>query len=184
MGGPALKGMTIDEFIAWAEQDPEVTYELVHGLPRAMSGGSEAHSQVSGNLYFELRNRLRAPCRVLGEASVRREDREDRYYVADNVITCSPPEPGRRFIKSPVLIVEVLSDSTANHDRGTKVPDYMQIPSVQEILLVDSREPHAQLWRRDGRRWIVEDVTGDTTLPLQSIDADLPLAAVYEGVAF
>ncbi|HYD67057.1 Uma2 family endonuclease [Azospirillum sp.] len=184
MGEPALKSMTIDEFIVWAEKDPEVKYELVHGHPRAMSGGSEAHSQIGTNIAFEIRTRLRPPCRVLNEASITRDDRDDRYYVADVAVTCSPPEPGRRFIKSPVLIVEVLSDSTANHDRGTKVPDYMQIPSVQEILLVDSREARAQLWRRDGRRWIVEDFTGDASLPLMSIDAELPLSAIYEGVAF
>ncbi|HEY0832588.1 MAG TPA: hypothetical protein VGE72_01660 [Azospirillum sp.] len=51
-------------------------------------------------------------------------------------------------------------------------------------MLVDSREARAQLWRRDGRRWIVEDFTGDASLPLHSIDAELPLPALYEGVAF
>ncbi|WP_448189104.1 Uma2 family endonuclease [Azospirillum sp. sgz301742] len=184
MAQPAFKGMTIDDFLDWADQDPDVKYELVHGQPRAMTGGTEAHSQVGTNLAFEIRSRLKRPCRVIGESSIAREDRDDRYYVADVAVTCSPPEPGRRFMQDPVLIAEVLSDSTALHDRGTKVPDYMQIASVQEILLVDSRAPRAQLWRRDGARWIVEDFTDTATLPLASVGIDLPLPALYEGVAF
>lgn len=176
--------MTIDEFIAWAEQDPEVKYELVHGHPRAMAPVSQPHSRIAGKLAVEIGRRLRAPCAVLLETAVERDDRDDRFYEADLAVTCAAATQGERSTPKPVLIVEILSASTANHDRGTKVPDYMHIPSVQEILLVDSREPHAQLWRRDGRRWIVEDFTGDASLPLQSIDAELPLSAIYEGVAF
>jgi Uma2 family endonuclease len=181
---PAFKGMTIDAFLDWADQDPDVTYELVHGQPRAMTGGTNAHRAIIGNLYYEIRQRLRRPCTVQTEAPIVREDRNDRFYVADTVVTCSPQQPGERFLDNPVIVVEVLSESTAQHDRGTKVPDYMQIPSVQEILLVDSRAPRAQLWRRDGARWIVEDFVDTTTLPLASVGIDLPLPVLYEGVAF
>ena len=184
MAQPALKGMTIDEFLDWADGEPDVTYELVYGQPRAMTGGTEAHSQIASNTAFEIRSRMRRPCRVIGEASLIREDRNDRYYVADVSVTCAPPEPGRRFVPDPILIVEVLSDGTAEHDRGTKVPDYMRIPSVQEILLVDSRAARVQLWRRDGTRWIVEDFADTATVPLASVGVDLPIPALYEGVAF
>lgn len=64
------------------------------------------------------------------------------------------------------------------------MPDYICIPSVQEILLVDSGERRVQLWRRAGPRWVVEDFAGDTIiLPLASIGAEIPLAALYEGTA-
>lgn len=184
MGEPALKRMTIDEFIAWAEQDPEVKYELVQGQPRAMAPVSQAHSRIAGNLAYEIRRRLRPPCAVLLETAMEREGFDDRFYEADLAVTCAPATKGERSTPRPVFVVEILSDSTANHDRGTKVPDYMQMPSVHEILLVDSRAPRAQLWRRDGERWIVQDFTGEATLPLHSIDAELPLPAIYEGVAF
>ncbi|QCO14260.1 hypothetical protein D3869_02890 [Azospirillum brasilense] len=61
--------------------------------------------------------------------------------------------------------------------------DDMQILSVQEGLPVDSRAVRAQPWRRDGRRWIVEDFTEDATLPLASVGAELPLTALYDGIA-
>lgn len=184
MGAPAIQKMNIDEFLDWADrQEPDTRYELVGGQPRAMSPCSQAHSRLSGNIAFEIRRRLRPPCFVLTETAIERDDRDDRFYEADLAVTCSPHQPGQRSTPNPVLVVEILSESTASHDRGTKVPDYMQIPSVQEVLLVDSRAARAQLWRRDGRRWIVEDFADDATLPLASIGAELPLTALYDGIA-
>lgn len=182
MGAPAIQRMTIDEFLVWADEDPETRYELVAGRPRAMAPCTQAHSRITANVIYEIRRRLRPPCQVLTETAVEREDRDDRYYEADVAVTCSPHQPGQRSTPNPVLVVEILSDSTAGHDRGTKVPDYMQIPSVQEVLLIDSRAVKAQLWRRDGTRWIVEDFTGDTPLPLASIAAEVPLPSLYDGV--
>jgi len=181
---PALKGMTIDEFLDWADGEPDVKYELVHGQPRAMTGGTNAHRDIMSNLHFQVRQHLRRPCKIQVEAPIAREDRNDRYYVADAAISCAPQQPDGRFFENPAVIVEVLSESTTTHDRGTKVPDYMQIPSVQEILLVDSRAPRVQLWRRDGARWIVEDFADTATVPLASVGVDLPIPALYEGVAF
>lgn len=183
MGEPALKGMSIDEFISWAEQDPEVRYELVDGRPRAKSPVSQAHGRIAGNLAYEIGRRLRPPCALLVAGAIERNDRDDLFYEADLAVTCTPAAKGARSTSNPVMIVEILSESTADHELGTKVPDYVQIPSVQEILLIHSRAVAAQLWRRDGRRWIVEDFTGDDALPLMSIDAEIPLPALYEGVA-
>lgn len=184
MAQPALKGMTIDEFLDWAGGEPDVKYELVFGQPRAMAPVSQSHSRLAGRLAVAIGGRLRPPCEVLMDTAIEREDRNDRFYEADLAVTSAPHQTGQPSTPNPVLIVEILSDSTATHDRGTKVPDYMQIPSVQEILLVDSRAPRVQLWRRDGTRWIVEDFADTATLPLASVGVDLPLPALYEGVAF
>ena len=81
----------------------------------------------------------------------------------------------------PVLIIEVLSPSTAVHDRGRKVEDYSRLPSVKEILLVSSEERRVRSWRRDGRRWIVEDLIGEAELPLDTVPDPIPLAAIYGG---
>lgn len=184
MAQPAVKGMTIDEFLDWAGQDPDVRYELVHGQPQAMAPVSQTHSRLAGRLATAIGRRLRPPCEVLMDTAIEREDRNDRFYEADLAVTCAPHQSGQQSTPNPVLIVEILSGSTAEHDRGTKVPDYMQTPSVQEILLVDSRAARTQLWRRDGARWIVEDFVDTATLPLASVGIDLPLPALYEGVAF
>ncbi|WP_431861159.1 Uma2 family endonuclease [Azospirillum sp.] len=183
MAEPISTPMTIDTFIPWAEQIPDIRYELVHGKPRAKPLNTVGHGLIVGNLIGELGGRLHKPFRGLMGCGVRFDDRDECLYSPDFTVTGTPYDPHAYWVRLPVLIVEVLSESTATHDRGTKVPDYMRIPSVQEILLVDSRAPRVQLWRRDGTRWIVEDFADTATLPLASVGVDLPIPALYEGVA-
>jgi Uma2 family endonuclease len=82
------------------------------------------------------------------------------------------------------LIVEVLSPSTRRYDRDIKLDGYRTIPTVEEILLVWSEERRAQLWRRDGERWIVEDLIGDAEVRLASIENSISLGAIYQNVPF
>lgn len=182
MSDPARKRMTIDEFFAWAEgTDPESCWELVDGEPRAMmTPPLQEHGQVAANLTIALGRRLRAPCRVLAETGIVRPDRTDLWYQADVAVTCKPFERRKRWTPDPVFVAEILSDSTATHDRGNKLPDYCEIPSMREILLLDTRMRRAQLWRRDGGRWIVEDYVGRATVPVACLDLELPLDELYE----
>jgi hypothetical protein len=69
---------------------------------------------------------------------------------------------------------------TQLHDRGRKLDDYRQLPSVQEILLVASEQRRVQHWRRDGARWI-EDLIGDADLRFAAVPDPIPLTAIYES---
>jgi Uma2 family endonuclease len=93
------------------------------------------------------------------------------------------PGAGLALDPEPVPIVEVLSPSTAQHDRGTKLFDYREIPSVQEILLVSSEARRVEIWRHEGARWIVETLIGDAELRLAAVAESIPLSAIYENVA-
>jgi Uma2 family endonuclease len=108
-------------------------------------------------------------------------DRDDTYYQADLLVTCVPPERGRQYPAAPVLIAEVVSESTAILDHGQKLDDYRQLPSVKEILLVASEERRVQYWRRDEARWVVDDLIGDADLRLAAVLEPIPLRAIYEG---
>jgi Uma2 family endonuclease len=180
MAEPAEKRWTVEEVLAW-DDDTDRRYELVEGHIVAMAPPSEAHGTIVANLTGELWNRLKPPCRVVGEAGGVPADRDDTYYQADLIVTCAPPERGRPYPADPVLIIEVLSPSTAVHDRGRKVEAYSRLPSVKEILLVSSEERRLRSWRRDGRRWIVGDLIGEAELRLDTVPAPIPLAAIYEG---
>jgi Uma2 family endonuclease len=177
---PAEKRWTIEEFLAW-DDGTDRRYELVGGEIVAMAPPSEAHAAITSNLYFELRNRLKPPCRALTEVGVQAPGRDDASYQADVAVTRAPPQPARHHIAEPVLIAEVLSPSTAARDRTRKLDDYRQIPSVREILLVASQERRVQHWRREGEVWLVRDLIGDAELRLEVVGAPIPLAAVYEG---
>ena len=180
MAEPAVKRWTIDEFLAWNE-GTDRRYELIDGAPVAMAPPSEAHGTIVANLAIRIGAQLEPPCRVVGEAGILLPERDDACYQADLAVTCTPPEPGRAHVAEPVLLVEVISPWTAVHDRGLKLVDYCRLASAQEILLASSTERSVQYWRRDGMRWLVEDLIGEATLTLEAVPTPIPLAAIYAG---
>ena len=180
MAEHARKHWTVEEFLAW-DDGTDTRYELIGGDIVAMAPPSVEHSTIVINLAVELRNRLRPPCRVLGEVGVVLPDRDDTHYRADLAVTCAPPQRGLHHAPEPVLIAEVLSPSTALHDRGLKLDDYCRLSSVREVLLVSSQERRVQHWRRDGERWLVENLIGEAELRLEAATDPIPLSALYEG---
>jgi len=184
MAEAALKGMTVDEFLRW-EDGTDTRYELFSGFVIAMAPPAARHSLLAAALGGEIRSALRSrsPCRVYSEAGITRPDRNDTCYVADLAVTCEPLRVDDRLIRNPILIVEILSPSTAVFDRQTKVADYRQIASVEEILLIDSESVFAEVLRRDGDRWITEMVQGPgATLSLGSVPLSISMAELYEGI--
>jgi Uma2 family endonuclease len=170
--------LTVEAFLSW-DDGTDRRHELVAGRIVAMAPPSEAHGTIVVNVAAALRSGVRPPCRVVGEAGILMPDQDDTYYQADLAVTCAPPDPGRHHVAEPILIVEVLSPSTAVHDRGRKLDDYCRLPSVQEILLVGTEERRIQHWRRDGERWQVQNLIGEAELRLTAVEVTLPLASIY-----
>jgi len=175
--------MTLAEFLAW-DDGTDTRYELIDGQVVAMAPPRDAHGTIVMNLGLALAPSLKAPCRIVAGAGITRAERDDSFYGADLAVTCDEPASQRPVLPEPRLIVEVLSRSTAAHDRGRKGEDYRRIASVQEILFVSSDERRAVLWRREAQRWVIEDFIGEASVRLTSVDALIPLAAVYAGVSF
>lgn len=173
--------MTVREFLAW-DDGTDTRYELVDGRPVAMTppmlvqGGLVV--ATAAQLYAGLRDR----CRVVAEAGIRLPDRDDTYYQADLAVQCEP-NANPQWLDAPVLIVEVLSASTAGHDRGRKGFDYRGIPSVREVLFLFTAAVRAEIWRRSADRWIIEDLIGrDAVLRLESVGLEFPLGAIYGAI--
>ena len=182
MAEPAEQRMSLAAFLEW-DDGTDTRYELIDGRPCAMVPPTLAHGTIVANLARHIGNRLKPPCRVVVEAGITPADRADTWYQADLVVTCAPAERGARAIAEPRLIVEVLSPSTAAHDRGIKLADYRRIAAVEQILLVASEDRHVEVWHRRGDRWEVQDLIGDAALSLVLDGQPLPLAALYDGVA-
>jgi Uma2 family endonuclease len=146
--------MTVAEFMKW-DDGTDTRYELVDGRVVAMSPAFEPHGRIAGNAFVEIDRRLesRSPCTGVVEGGIRLNDKD--YNVADVAATCSPPsEDG--YVAEPFLIVEVLSDSDRGKRAKEKVDDYIALPSVREIWLIDSRKRWVQQWWREGEdRWVV-----------------------------
>ncbi len=182
MADPARTLMSLADFLDW-DDGTDRRYELVAGEIVAMAPAVEAHGTIVMNIGRQIGNGLSPPCRVVAEAGIVVPNRADACYQADLAVTCTPPQPGTRALVDPVLIVEVLSPSTVRHDRGIKLADYRQIPSVREILLVSGEERRAELWRRVDGQWLVRDLIGEATIRLETCGLDLAMAAIYDQVA-
>lgn len=184
MAEPAVKSMTVAEFLRW-EDGTDTRYELLGGEPVAMAPPAVAHGVLASRLAARIDTvlRPRLPCIVQSEAGIARPERDDTCYVADLAVTCTPLQPGQPLMTDPLLIVEILSPGTVAHDRHTKVPDYRRIESVREILLIDSERIFAEILRRNGKRWITEIVQGrDAALSLASIALTVSMSDLYEGI--
>jgi Uma2 family endonuclease len=184
MSEAAVKRMSLTEFLRW-EDGTDTRYELLDGSPVAMAPPAVAHGILAARLCAGIEAALqsRRPCMAQVEAGIARPDRDDTCYVADLAVTCKLPRRGDQLISNPVLIVEILSPGTAMYDRQTKVSDYRRIPSVEEILLIDSTSIFAEVLRREGDRWITEIVRGpQATLSLASIGLAAAMSELYEGI--
>jgi Uma2 family endonuclease len=178
----AEQRMGLAAFLEW-DDGTDARYELIDGRPLAMAPPLRAHGTIVGNLARHIGNRLQPSCQVVVEAGITPADRADTYYQADLVVACTPAERGARAIAEPRLIGEVLSPSTAAHDRGVKLADYRKIASVEQILMVSASDRHVEVWRRAADGWTVQDLIGDAELRLAFDDAPLALSAIYESVA-
>jgi Uma2 family endonuclease len=184
MSEPAIKPMSLDEFLRW-EDGTDTRYELIDGFPMAMAPPARVHGILCARLGGMIDAALRSgrPCSAQTQAGIVLPDRADTYYVADLAVTDSPYQRGEQLVKDPILIVEILSPGTERHDRRTKLPVYRNIDSVGEILLIDSESIYAEILRREDDRWITELVRGrDATLRLASIDLQIAMAVLYEGI--
>ncbi|WP_375457817.1 Uma2 family endonuclease [uncultured Enterovirga sp.] len=140
---PAPARMDVDEFLRWAEDRPG-RYELDDGLVFAMSPERVRHAEVKGAVHQALRAACEmsgAPCRALPDGMTVKVDRQTAYEP-DALVYCGPRLPGDAIeVPAPVIVVEVLSPSTAYRDVGRKLAGYFQIASVQHYLIVDPDRP-------------------------------------------
>jgi len=185
MAGPAIRRMTLDEFLRW-DDGTDTHYELIDGFPIAMAPPAEAHRILAVRLASRIDAALagRRPCNAQIEPGVVRPDRADSYYVPDIAVTCEPNAPGRQAMVDPILIIEILSPSTERSDRRLKLPAYQNLQSVREIMLIDAGTYHAELYRREDDHWGIELVRGaEAALSLISGDLRISMSELCEGIA-
>jgi Uma2 family endonuclease len=113
---PLPKPWTVDDFLAWERRQPE-RYEFVGGVIRMMVGGSNAHTIIKGNVFAALRARLRGGrCRALAGGS--KVVTTTATIYPDAIVVCAPIDLAEDQVRAPAVVVEVLSRSTEDHDRG------------------------------------------------------------------
>lgn len=179
--------MTAAEYLEWERQQTE-RHEFFDGEVFSQAGGTRKHSLIGTNAGRSIGNRLADnECEAHG-SDMRVHIEATGYYAYPDVsVVCPPVEGGTDDVISiPVLIVEVLSPSTEDFDRGTKFGHYRQIPSLIDYLVISQDKPRVEHhWRTEEGLWMLRDVEGlDETLHLIALDCKLPLREVYAKVEF
>lgn len=171
---------SVDEFLAWEERQ-ELRYEFDGVRAIAMVGGAAAHAQITLNIALALRTRLRSECRVYVSDLKLRLAYGIRY--PDVMVVCSPVANDATFVTDPVVVIEVLSDSTSRTDRLVKSQEYRDVPSLAHYLIVEQSGIGAMMFDRPD--WRGQPLTGaDTPIALPEIGADLRLGEFYAGIEF
>ena len=178
--------MSLEEFFALIESDPEHRYELIDGYPYMMTGGSPDHSIIGLNVASTLRELLRKrPCIAYNSDVYIELNGEENCLCPDASVSCDQRDRhATKVIHYPCVIAEVLSPGTKAHDRGIKADLYQNIPTVQEILFIDTQVMRVQLYRRETNYWTMHNFTHDDTIELTSLGVQFSVAEVYEKTTF
>jgi Uma2 family endonuclease len=168
------------------ERTSEVKYEYSDGHIYAMSGGTSQHSQIAINMLIALVTHLRGKdCQAFNsDMKVLPLGDENPSYFPDITVTCNPEDyrHDSTVIRSPRLIVEVLSPSTAYRDRGEKLRAYQACPSVDEYIMVSSHHQEVEVYHRENaNKWTLTRYTAQQHITLVSVGLTIPVSEIYAG---
>ncbi len=179
--------LTPEEYLA-IERKAEYKSEYFNGEMFAMAGASERHVLIVTNLVAELRGQLRRrPCTVYSTDLRVRVSSTGLYTYPDVVVVCGQPQfadDQKDTLLNPTLIIEVLSDSTKDYDRGGKFQHYRALASLTEYVLVAQDKCHVEHYvRQPENRWLLSETNElKDTIHLSSIECNLALVEVYDKV--
>lgn len=173
------------DYLEW-EKTGELKHEYLDGEVFAMAGASDAHVTAALNIAAILRNHVRGgPCRTYVADMKVRVEAVNAFFYPDVMVSRDARDSGEYFKNHPILIVEVLSPSTAAFDRGRKFAAYRTLESLNEYLLVDTDAVSVELFRRDSEgRWVLYPYDAEGVVALDSVGLNIPVAAVYEDVVW
>lgn len=177
------------EYFEWEAQQPD-KHEYLAGevFPvHAMVGARRSHVLVCGALFARLREHLRGTrCQSYVSDMKLEVEAIDAVFYPDVMVSCDEADRQQELaLHAPLLIVEVLSDSTAAYDRGDKFAAYRQLGSLQEYLLINIRSRRLELFRREPVGWVLHEPVGvgeSAVLRLDSVALDLTLSDVFSDL--
>ena len=187
---PDPRQMSESDYLAF-EETSTIKHEYVNGEVYAMTGAGWNHNLINGNTQTTLNSQLAdKPCGVVSsDMRLKVESKSVSFRYPDTMVICGEPEfadDRTDTITNPIVIVEVLSPSTALKDRNEKLQEYISVSSVQEYVLISQHEAKVEVYtRQQSGTWLYTPLNGlDASIELTSIDCTLALAKLYAKVNF
>lgn len=180
-----LRRISVEDYVA-LDRSSEQRWEYVNGEAFAMAGASLRHNAIVANVQLALGNKLRGRgCFPMPESQKIATEATGAFHYADALVVCgSPRRAGKdeHAIANPSILVEVLSPSTADYDRGEKFDHYKSIPELREYVVVFQDQRRVEHRKRmSDTQWLVTDHIGGE-LPLEIAGITLTLDEIYENL--
>ena len=180
--------LTEAEYLAF-ERASEFRHEFHRGEIFAMTGASEPHNVVGGNLFAELHLKLRGQGCRLYTHDMRVKPKPSKSYVYPDIVVACPPleflDDKKDTLLNPQVVIEVLSPSTEAYDRGAKFDLYREAPSLQQYVLVSqvARRVVSYVRQSDGVAWLMTPLDHpESSIEFPSLGISVPLADIYRDV--
>lgn len=165
-------------------------HEYERGEVLAMSGGTLNHGILCGNIYSELRtgiSKKKLDCTPIGSEVRIHIQPVDAIVYPDAMVICGNiqvSEQDLEAIINPLVVVEVLSKSTGNYDRGDKFYKYRHLSSLKEYILIEQEKPVVEsFFKKEDNIWEISRVSGtDQTLLVKSLGVEILLEELYVNV--
>jgi Uma2 family endonuclease len=175
--------MSVEDYLAWERAEVE-KHEYFDGEVFAMAGGSPRHNRLCTSVTAVLVNGVQATCNVFS-SDQRLRTRENRYVYADIVVVCGALEIEHSdVITNPMIVVEVLSQSTEQYDRGLKWDGYQSLTSLTDYVLVSQDRAHIEHFGRSPTGgWTYTAVSAGQSLTLTNgvvLEVDKLFAGAFE----
>ncbi|ACT95510.1 Uma2 family endonuclease [Dyadobacter fermentans] len=184
MEAVAEKLYSLEEYFAFCETH-EGRFEFVNGEIIEMPGETTTSNRIASNVHFHLRGILEGRPYELYQNSVKLKVEDGRVVRIPDFMVCEEKGDAIKYTTFPILIVEVLSESTAKTDRIDKLREYSHEPSLIYYLMIEQAKCGIEMYTRDGDHLCFEfyDKMEDV-IKLPYFNAELPVSAIYKKIVF
>lgn len=184
IASPQPQKMTASEYLEW-EPRQELRYEYCNGQVFATTSGTKGHNRAALNLYGALVDRVDAEDCEINVSDVKVELGDGfSYRYPDLIVSCDERDKQEAaFYRFPKLLVEVLSPSTKAVDRDEKFQECIQIPTLEEYVLISSQRMQVECYRRrEGRMWLYFPYKAGEKVSIASMGVEFPIEQLYRNV--
>lgn len=184
MEAVAEKRYTEEEYFAFCKKN-EGRFEYINGEIIEMSGESVAANQIAGNIHRYMGNLLEEQPFIFVQNAVKLQVRGGKAFRIPDFFIFHETGNQKKYATEPIFIVEVLSESSYNTDRVTKLAEYTQISTLEYYLIIEQEECLVEVFNREGKRWYVDFYNDlNETIELPALNVKLPMSVIYKKINF